>query len=40
MSASEDDKNLYNPEKIVKINVQDGALQLYQSDGTIFVAAS
>ena len=26
LSASEEDKNRYDPEKIVKINVQDGSL--------------
>lgn len=40
MAMSEGDKALYKPEKIVKINVQDDALQLYQSDQVIFIAGS
>ena len=38
--ASTEDTALYDPEKIVRINVQDGALQLYQSNGVVFVAGS
>lgn len=40
MSMFEGDKALYKPEKIVKINVQDDTLLLYQSDQVIFIAGS